>query len=133
MKVVAQMGGIRMGMSALLSPPPPPSGGTYSSAAPRPGMAMEGKRKAERSPPLPRETLHAGNPRSAGVDTPVVILMRVFLPSLRCSYKTRPPEWWVPGEVPPTIKLGLVRRVKSDVLFEHRRFFSFLDGSGEGE
>ncbi|RWW64469.1 hypothetical protein BHE74_00028298 [Ensete ventricosum] len=33
-----------------------------------------------------------------------------------CSYKTRPsPEWWVPGKVPPTIKLALFRRVKSDV------------------
>ncbi|RWW45439.1 hypothetical protein BHE74_00048723 [Ensete ventricosum] len=34
-------------------------------------------------------------------------------------------------EVPPTIKLGLVRRVKSNILFKHRSFFSFLDESGE--
>ncbi|RZS12271.1 hypothetical protein BHM03_00043698 [Ensete ventricosum] len=39
----------------------------------------------------------------------------------------------VVGEVPPTIKLGLVGRVKSNILFKHRSFFSFLDESGEGE
>ncbi|RWV81936.1 hypothetical protein GW17_00056606 [Ensete ventricosum] len=59
--------------------------------------------------------------------------MRIFLPSLGSSYKIRPPGWWVPGEVPPTIKLGLIGRVKSGILLEHRSFFSFLDGSGEGE
>ncbi|RWW48899.1 hypothetical protein BHE74_00044998 [Ensete ventricosum] len=77
--------------------------------------------------------LHAGNMRSTGVGAPIVTLMRVFLPLLDCSCKTRPPRWWVPGEVPPTIKLGLIERVKSGVPLEHRSFFSFLDGSGEGE
>ncbi|RWW31822.1 hypothetical protein BHE74_00007584 [Ensete ventricosum] len=75
--------------------------------------------------PLAREALHASNPRSTGVDAPAVTLMRVFLTSLGCSYKTRPLGWWVPGEVPPTIKLGLIGRVKSDVLLERRSFFSF--------
>ncbi|RWV90002.1 hypothetical protein GW17_00047823, partial [Ensete ventricosum] len=77
--------------------------------------------------PLARERLHAGNPRSVGVGAPVVTLMRVFLPSLGCSCKTRPPKWWDLGEVPSTIKLGLIGRVKSDVLLEHWSFFSFLD------
>ncbi|RWW38565.1 hypothetical protein BHE74_00056196, partial [Ensete ventricosum] len=36
--------------------------------------------------------------------------------SVSCSCKIRPsPGWWVPGEVPPTIKLALFRRVKSGV------------------
>ncbi|RRT70750.1 hypothetical protein B296_00014736 [Ensete ventricosum] len=80
--------------------------------------------------PLAQEMLHADNPRLTGVGTLIVTLMWVFLSSLGCFYKTRPPKWWVPGEVPPTIKLGLIGRVKSDVLLEHRSFFSFLDGSG---
>ncbi|RRT32014.1 hypothetical protein B296_00046492 [Ensete ventricosum] len=81
---------------------------------------------------LAQETLHAGNPRSSGVGAPVGTLMRVFLPWLGCSCKTRPHGWWVPKEVPPTIKLRLIGRVKSDVLLEHRSFFSFL-GSGGGK
>ncbi|RRT55078.1 hypothetical protein B296_00048723 [Ensete ventricosum] len=67
---------------------------------------------------LAREVLHAGNPRSVCVDGPTVALMRVFLTLLGYSCKTRPLGWWVPGEVPPTIKLGLIRRVKSGVLLE---------------
>ncbi|RRT63485.1 hypothetical protein B296_00037704 [Ensete ventricosum] len=77
--------------------------------------------------------LHAGNMRSAGVGAPIVTLMQVFLPSLDCSYKTRPPRWWVPGKVSLMIKLGLIERVKSGVPLEHRSFFSFLDGNGDGE
>ncbi|RWW57167.1 hypothetical protein BHE74_00036067 [Ensete ventricosum] len=50
--------------------------------------------------------------------------MRVFLTSLGCSCKTRPPVGWVPREVPPTIKLGLIGRVKSGILLERRSFFS---------
>ncbi|RRT63276.1 hypothetical protein B296_00042828 [Ensete ventricosum] len=71
--------------------------------------------------------------RSTGGGAPVVTLMRVFLPSIGCSRKKRPPRWWVFGEVPPTIKLGLIGRVNSDVLLEHQSFFSFLDGSGGGK
>ncbi|RWW52891.1 hypothetical protein BHE74_00040670 [Ensete ventricosum] len=72
---------------------------------------------------LAREVLHAGNPRSVCVDGPTMALMQVFLTLLGYSCKTRPPGWWVPGEVPPTIKLGLIGRVKSGVLLEQ----------GEGE
>ncbi|RWW49074.1 hypothetical protein BHE74_00044800 [Ensete ventricosum] len=74
---------------------------------------------------LAREALHAGNPRSVGVDALVVTLIRVLLTSLGHSYKTIPPGWWVPGEVPPTIKLGSIGRMKSDILLERQSFFSF--------
>ncbi|RRT51909.1 hypothetical protein B296_00041887 [Ensete ventricosum] len=51
-----------------------------------------------------------------GCSAQVVTLMRVLLTSPKCSYKTIPSlGWWVPGEVPLTIKLGLFRRVKSGV------------------
>ncbi|RRT57494.1 hypothetical protein B296_00038053 [Ensete ventricosum] len=76
--------------------------------------------------PRAREALHAGDPRSAGVDAPIVTLMQVFLTSLGCSCKIRPLGWWIPGEVPPTIKLGLIRGVKLDVLLERCNFFSFF-------
>ncbi|RWW36138.1 hypothetical protein BHE74_00058856 [Ensete ventricosum] len=65
------------------------------------------------------------NSRSAGVDARAITLMRVFLTSLGCSYKIRAPGWWVPGDVPPTIKLWLIERVKSGVLLERWSFFSF--------
>ncbi|RWV83256.1 hypothetical protein GW17_00055168 [Ensete ventricosum] len=84
--------------------------------------------------PLVQEMLHADNPRSAGVGTLVVTLMRVFLPSLGYSYKTRSLGWWVPGEVPPMIKLGLIGRVKFGVLLEHQSFFPFwMEVEGETE
>ncbi|RWV89212.1 hypothetical protein GW17_00048648 [Ensete ventricosum] len=67
---------------------------------------------------LVQEALHAGNSRSVGVDAPAMTLMRIFLTSLGCSCKTRPPGWWVPGEVPLTIKLGLIERVNSGVPLE---------------
>ncbi|RRT73935.1 hypothetical protein B296_00012124, partial [Ensete ventricosum] len=75
--------------------------------------------------PLAREALHVGNPGLAGVDAPVVTLMWGLLTSLGRSYKTRPPGWWVPREVPLTIKLGSIRRMKYGLLLERRSFFFF--------
>ncbi|RRT35246.1 hypothetical protein B296_00039450 [Ensete ventricosum] len=75
--------------------------------------------------PRAQEALHTGNQRSACVDVPIATLTWVFLTLSGCSCKTRPPWWGVPGEVPPTIKLGLTRRVKFDILLERRSFFSF--------
>ncbi|RRT46514.1 hypothetical protein B296_00013987 [Ensete ventricosum] len=43
------------------------------------------------------------------------------------SCKTRPSAgWWVLGEVPPTIKLALFRRVKSGVFSSDARASSLL-------
>ncbi|RWW76662.1 hypothetical protein BHE74_00015239 [Ensete ventricosum] len=50
----------------------------------------------------------------------------VFLTSLDCSYKIRPPGWWVLGVVPPMIKLGLFQRVKSGVPYLGIRASSLL-------
>ncbi|RWW56714.1 hypothetical protein BHE74_00036554 [Ensete ventricosum] len=72
---------------------------------------------------LAREALHDGNLRSASVDAPIVALMRVFLTSMGCFCKTRPPGWWVLGEVLPMIKLWLIGRVKSGVLLKRQSFF----------
>ncbi|RWV91589.1 hypothetical protein GW17_00046120, partial [Ensete ventricosum] len=62
-----------------------------------------------------------------GCSAQVVTLMRVLLTSPKCSYKTRPSlGWWVPGEVPLTIKLGLFRMVKSGVSCSEAGAFSLL-------
>ncbi|RRT82781.1 hypothetical protein B296_00000093 [Ensete ventricosum] len=66
--------------------------------------------------PRAQEGPDAGNSRSACAAAMVVTLMWILLTSLNCSCKTRPsPGWRVPEEIPPTIKLELFRRVKSDV------------------
>ncbi|RRT38415.1 hypothetical protein B296_00033523 [Ensete ventricosum] len=53
--------------------------------------------------------------RSARVATSMRVLL---LTSQKRSCKTRPsPWWWVPREIPPTIKLVSVRRVKSDISY----------------
>ncbi|RZS15847.1 hypothetical protein BHM03_00047734 [Ensete ventricosum] len=92
-------------------------------APPRPG-STHNEVQATSTRGAPRRQFEVG---VCGCSAQVVTLMRVLLTSSKCSYKTRPSlGWWVPGEVPLTIKLGLFRMVKSGVSCSEAGAFSLL-------